>query len=163
MLDVAPRPAADLVPDALPCLRDAAPFEALRDRAEAMNERPKVFLAALGKPAAFGPRATWASNFFAAGGLAAAVPAETREVAALGDALAESGGRVACICGTDKAYAEDAAALATALRDKGARWVLLAGKPGDAVADACIDAFLHQGCDALAVLSETSDATDQPA
>ena len=52
------------------------------------------------------------------------------------------------------------------LRDKGARRLLLAGRPDEAMRDATIDAFIHDGCDALAILSGTLElalAKDQPA
>ena len=59
----------------LPAMRLAEPFEALRnaaDRALAKSEsRPRIFLANLGTPAAFNARATFAKNFFEAGGIEA--------------------------------------------------------------------------------------------
>ncbi len=158
VLDVAPR--AGLIADgALPGQRDAVPFEALRDRAEARAEPPDVFLATLGAPAAFGPRATWARNFLAAGGLAAVPATSEQDVAALAAAFAASSSAVACLCGTDKAYAADGPALVEALRKRGARRVLVAGRSGDGVLDG-IDAFIHDGCDALEVLSATLDVVD---
>ena len=168
VLDIAPRPLAEPGPDALPCLRDAAPFEALRTRADAFADEgagPVVFLATLGAPAAFGPRATWAANFFAAAGLATAIPVEERDVSALIGAFVESRASVACLCGTDKAYAATAAEAAGALRDKGAQKVLIAGRSDDeaAMREAGVDAFIHAGCDALVVLSDVLDATGRPA
>ena len=157
VLDVAPRDAPPLAAGALPRLRDAAAFEALRDRAAAGSNAPNVFLATLGTPAAFGPRATWARNFFAAAGLAAVPATDEQDVAALASSFAASGGSVACLCGTDKAYSADAETLVQALRDKGARRVLLAGRPGGETTDAGIDVFIHEGCDALAILSATLD------
>ena len=162
VLDVRAREAAAASAGALPCLRDAVPYEALRDRAEAIardGKRPTVFLAAMGAPAAFGPRATYAVNFLAAAGLAAVPPSiEAQDAASVAKSFGESEAEVACLCGTDKAYAADAAPLAKALRDKGARWVLLAGRPGKGFADAGIDAFIHDGCNAPAVLAATLDA-----
>ena len=166
ILDIARRDPAPTAPGALPCLRDAAPFEALRDRAEARPEPPRVFLATLGTAAAFGPRATWARNFFAAAGLAATPEKSEQNLEALVANFVESGAEVACLCGTDKAYAADAKTVAQALRDKGARRLLLAGRPDEAMRDATIDAFIHDGCDALAILSGTLElawAKDQPA
>ena len=56
-------------------IRLAEPFEALRDASDAMlaktGARPKVFLATLGKPSDFTARATFAKNFFEAGGIEA--------------------------------------------------------------------------------------------
>ena len=61
--------------DALPCLRLAQPFEALRDASDRMlattGARPKIFLANLGAIADFTARATFAKNFFEAGGIEA--------------------------------------------------------------------------------------------
>ena len=61
--------------DALPPMRLAEPFEALRDRSDAMlkksGARPKVFLANLGTAADFTARATFAKSFFEAGGIEA--------------------------------------------------------------------------------------------
>ena len=162
VLDVASREAPPAVADgALPGQRDAVPFEALRDRAEARAEPPEVFLATLGAPAAFGPRATWARNFLAAGGLAAVPATSEQDVAALAAAFAASGSAVACLCGTDKAYAADGPTLVEALRKRGARRVLVAGRSGDGVLDG-IDAFIHDGCNALEVLSATLDVAQTP-
>ena len=57
----------------LPAMRLAQPFEALRDASDrwlaATGARPKIFLANLGTPADFSARATFAKNFFEAGGI----------------------------------------------------------------------------------------------
>ena len=59
--------------DALPAMRLAAPFEALRDRSDRIlkdkGTRPKIFLANLGTPADFTARATFAKSFFETGGI----------------------------------------------------------------------------------------------
>ncbi len=56
----------------LPQLRVAEPFEALRERADALGEsRPRVFMANLGRIADFTARATFLQNLLAAGGVAA--------------------------------------------------------------------------------------------
>ncbi|HUZ33854.1 MAG TPA: methylmalonyl-CoA mutase family protein [Xanthobacteraceae bacterium] len=56
-------------------VRLAAPFEALRDASDLVlaksGARPKIFLATLGSQAEFTPRATFARNFFEAGGIEA--------------------------------------------------------------------------------------------
>ena len=161
VLDVAANPADPARGNALPCLRDAAPFEMLRDRADAIaarDMRPAVFLATLGSPAAFGPRATWAANFFAAAGVEAETPREERDAGALAESFAASGSRVACLCGTDQAYAGSAAEVTRALRDKGASRLLLAGRKDESWGDIAIDAFVHEGCEALAILEATLDA-----
>jgi methylmalonyl-CoA mutase len=61
--------------DALPPMRLAAPFEALRDRSDQIlrdrGARPKVFLANLGSAADFTARASFAKSFFETGGIEA--------------------------------------------------------------------------------------------
>ena len=56
-------------------MRLAAPFEALRDKSDAMLKksgvRPKMFLANLGTAADFTARATFAKSFFETGGMEA--------------------------------------------------------------------------------------------
>jgi methylmalonyl-CoA mutase len=122
-----------------------ADFEALRDEpAEA-----KVFLATMGTIAAHTARATFATNLFAAGGIDVVNEGRHDDVDAV---LAHySGQPVVCLVGHDNAYAEWGAELAEALREAGATWVVLAGKPVDGIdtEDTCatgVDAldFLHR-------------------
>jgi methylmalonyl-CoA mutase len=134
------RPAAAAVSGGLPRHRYAEAFERLRDRSDAhlaaTGSRPAVHLATIGSPAAYGPRVTFATNLFAAGGITVTT---------------EPGGAVACICGPDRAYPEQAAALAEQLRAGGAVRVLLAGRgdfPG-------VDGYVFSGGDALAMLTTT--------
>ncbi|MGY1753215.1 methylmalonyl-CoA mutase subunit beta [Blastococcus sp. SYSU D01042] len=138
------QPAADLhAGGGLPRVRAAQEYEALRDAADAAATRPAVYLATIGPIARHTARASFAGNLFQAGGLA--TPS--------GDGaggLADAGTTVACICGTDKDYAEQAAALAAALKQAGATQVWLAGKPDLAVDG--VDGYVHAGCDALDVL-----------
>ena len=92
--------------------------------------RPKIFLATLGKAADFTPRATFAKNFFEAGGIEA-VSSEDDD-ATLDRAFKASGAALACLCGADKTYESEAAAAAAALKAAGARHIYLAGRPGEA-------------------------------
>jgi methylmalonyl-CoA mutase len=80
VLDVRPATAvsygeASITFEALPPMRLAAPFEALRDRSDQILKetgvRPKVFLANLGTAADFTARATFAKSFFETGGIEA--------------------------------------------------------------------------------------------
>ncbi len=138
-------------------IRWATPFEALRDKAEAQAKRPAVFFATLGSLAAFGARAQFARNLFAAGGVGSVGEEEeyvSRE--AMIDAFRSSQTRVAVICGTDATYAEDAENAAQRLKAAGADWVVLAGRPGESEAklrEAGIDQFVFTGQDALAELT----------
>ena len=75
--------------------------------------------------------------------------------------LADAGTTVACICGTDKDYAEQAAGLAAALKDAGDTHVWLAGKPDLAVDG--VDGYVHAGCDALDVLRTVHEQLGVPA
>jgi methylmalonyl-CoA mutase len=154
MPEFEPRRAATRVPgNALAPIRWAAPFETLRDKAEGRTKRPAVFFATLGALAAFGPRAQFARNLFAAGGVGAVGEEEeyaSRE--AMIDAFRRSQTRVAVICGTDATYAEDAQNAAQRLKAAGADWVMLAGKPGDhesGLRAAGVDQFVFTGQDAL--------------
>ena len=132
----------------LPKVRAAQEFEAFRDAADAASasnggERPRVYLATIGPVARHTARATFAGNLFQAGGLG--TPAGNGA-----EGLAAAGTTVACICGTDRDYAESGAALAKELREAGAGQVWLAGKPGLAIDG--VDGYVFAGCDALSVL-----------
>ncbi|GAB3909937.1 methylmalonyl-CoA mutase family protein [Kibdelosporangium lantanae] len=135
----------------LPQVRFAEAYEELRDLSDAQAVRPKVFLATIGPVAAHTTRATFAANLFQAGGIETPNAGATTSPAEVAQAFALSGAEVACVCGTDKAYAEQAAEVARALADAGAAKVLLAGKgdyPG-------VDGYVHIGVDVLAVLRDT--------
>ena len=142
---------------ALPAIRWAAPFEELRQRAEAAPTTPQVFFANLGPLAAFSARAQFARNLFAAGGIAPRGESEEYETRdAMAAALSESGAQVAVICGTDAAYLEAAENAAQRLKAGGARWVVIAGRPGEreaAFRAAGIDQFVFAGQDALEALN----------
>lgn len=153
---------------AFPALRLAAPYEALRDRADALataGQPPRVFLANLGTIAEFTARATFAKNAYEAGGIRAIgndgfAEEGGTDLVALTDAFKASGASIACICGTDAAYAETAAVAAMALIASGASAVHLAGKPGDLempLRAAGISAFLALGMDLPAFLSPLLD------
>ncbi len=123
--------------------RDSEAFEALRARVEASPRSVAVIPLGLAKE--YRARVGFAEGFFAVAGLRA-TPRE------LGPGL-----DVACICGSDERYATDAVATVRALREAGARTIVLAGRPGDLEADlraAGVDAFIFVGCDVLATLEE---------
>jgi len=137
-------------------------YEALRDRADAAGGRPKIFLANLGRIAAFTARATWAKNFFEAGGIEAVTNDGFASLADMVAAFAASGAKAAVICSSDAVYAEQAVDAAVALKDAGAGPLYLAGKPVDADAKAAytaagIEGFVHVGVDVVATLAETLD------
>ena len=71
---------------------------------------------------------------------------------------AYDGQAVVCLAGTDKAYAESGADVIAALREAGARWVVLAGKPGDKTVDpSLVDDTCAMGVDALTFLHTTRE------
>jgi methylmalonyl-CoA mutase len=130
----------------LPLVRYAGDYEELRDRSDAAPERPRVFLATLGPFAAHSARVAFAANLFAAGGIATVTGDVTD-----GPNLITP---VVCLCGSDKSYADDEAAVAVLLlRELGAKHIWLAGK---ADLDG-VDGTLFTGCDALEVLRRTLD------
>jgi methylmalonyl-CoA mutase len=141
-------------------IRLAEPFEQLRDQSYTYlakhGERPRVFLACLGRASDFNARASFAKSLFESGGIEA--------VQGSGDNLMkrfkESGAKLACLCSSDKVYAREATQAAEALIQAGASRVYLAGKPGTdraALEKAGIRTFLHQGCDTLQILNAAYD------
>jgi methylmalonyl-CoA mutase len=138
----------------LPRVRYAQEYEALRDRSDRYlaehRARPRVFLATLGPVAAHTGRAGFAANLFQAGGIETIDPGATNDVVG---AFSDSGATVACLCGSDRSYGEQAADVVTALKKAGAGAVLLAGKPTGAYPD--VDGFVYTGCDALEILTGT--------
>jgi methylmalonyl-CoA mutase len=147
--------------DALPPMRLAAPFEALRDKSDTQlkntGARPKIFLANLGTPADFTARAAFAKSFFETGGIEALDAPGLAEPAALAAAFKASGAAVACLCSSDKVYAALAGAAAKALQAADAKHIYLAGRPGGQEAGlraAGVGDFIFAGGDALATLQE---------
>ena len=123
-------------------------FEALRDE----PAESKVFLATMGTIAAHTARATFAANLFAAGGIDVVNEGRHDDVEAV---LGHYDGQpVVCLVGHDKAYAEWGADLVTGLRDAGARWVILAGKPVEGIET---DDTCAMGVDALDFLTRTRE------
>jgi methylmalonyl-CoA mutase len=143
--------------DALGPMRLAAPFEALRNRSDEIlkgtGARPKVFLACLGTAADFTARATFAKNFFETAGI------EALE-GSLSAAFKESGAALACLCSSDKIYADQALETAKLLQAAGAKHIYLAGRPGEmeaALRAAGVGDFIFAGGDALATLRAAYD------
>jgi methylmalonyl-CoA mutase len=150
-VDRPPLPSAPHPDALLPRIRYAQDFEELRDRADAAAERPAVFLAGLGSLAASAGRSGFAANLFQAAGIQCVTAAG--EVDDLIEAFSKAGTTVACLCSSDKIYADQAAPVAAALREAGATQIWLAGK---AETDG-VDGYLYVGCDALDALRSTLD------
>ena len=159
-LEAPPWPAGPVAGGLAP-FRLAEPFEALRDRAERAGA-PPVFLATLGALADFSPRAQFAANLFAAGGLASlAAEQQHADDTALAAAFRASDARAACLCGSDGAYAERAQGAAQALKAAGCTLLAYAGRPGEQEAmlrAAGVDLFLFAGGDAVEALERMQQA-----
>ena len=157
VLDVAPAPVSAAAATALPRIRLAEPFEALRDASDRVlaktGARPRIFLATLGTPAEFTPRATFARNFFEAGGIEAVTNDGFASVDEIVAVFKSSGAMFACVCSSDDVYARDTIATAKALAPY-ARHLYLAGRPAKqaALQQAGVQSFIYAGGDALATL-----------
>ncbi|MGW9121612.1 methylmalonyl-CoA mutase small subunit [Streptomyces sp. NPDC055663] len=156
-----PSPAGPAAPGGLPRVRRDEAFEALRVRSDAhlaaTGQRPKVFLAALGPAAAHTARASFAANLFQAGGIEPVHDPVSVDATTAADAFRAGGATVACLCSSDALYAEQAEAVAGALRSAGAERVFLAGRPGEY---AGVDEYVFAGSDVVAVLSSLLDRMD---
>jgi methylmalonyl-CoA mutase len=178
VLDVAPirpsPPPSAVTLEPLRHIRLAEPFEQLRAASDRMlaesGARPKIFLANLGVPADFSPRASFARNFFEAGGIAAitndgfapaSLPAAeaSTDLAALVTAFKDSGAALVCLCASDEGYAREAIAAAHALTQAGAPPLYYSGRPAREaeLAAAGIATFIYTGCNALAVLQAAQE------
>lgn len=148
----------------LPHHHMAESFEALRERANAHKQttgkEPAIFLANIGRIAEHTARATFARNFFEAGGVRALSNNGFADQDALTKAFKESGTNTAVICGSDEQYGELAVEFAQSLKNAGATKIYLAGKPGDnkdSFVAAGIEDFVFVGADVLAVCSSVLD------
>ena len=158
-----PAPARRPSAGGLQPIRLAEPFEALRDASDGLlartGARPNVFLATLGTQAEFAARATFAKNFFEAGGIEAA-GGDSIDLPALPAAFKAAGATLACLCSSDKVYEKQAVGAARALKGAGARHIYLAGRPRDqeaALKAVGVQAFIYEGGDALATLTGAYD------
>lgn len=149
------------VSEPLPRQRLSEPFEALRDAAKKMKSPPKVFLANLGKPVDFTARATFARNFFEAGGIAPVTNEGFASPDEAARAFKSSGAKIACICSSDEIYSAEAVVAAKALKAAGARSVWLAGRAGEREAEyraAGIGGYAYAGCDVVVALKSAQEA-----
>ncbi len=141
--------------------RYAAAFEGLRDRSDVFlartGARPRALLLPLGPLAEHNIRTTFTANLLASGGIEAVNPGSV-DAAGVAAAVAEFAGEgaptVAVICGTDKRYQDEVAAIVEAARSAGVTRVYLAG-PEKALGEAGDrpDEFLTAKIDAVQALS----------
>ena len=106
----------------------------------------------MGPVAAHTARADFATNLLAAGGVAVDV-GRRRPTGVEAVVAAYDGQPVVCLAGTDAAYAEWGADLVAALREAGARHVVVAGQADDSVPTTSC----HAGIDALDFLRRTRE------
>lgn len=164
VLDVAAHP-GEAGDGALHPRRFAEPFEAMRDRADAVlaetGARPRIFIAGLGPLARHAERAGFAADLFAAGGIEAARSEPLDGAEAARAAFAGSGARIACLAGTDEDYVALAEPVARALAEAGAARIYVTGREGEAaerLVAAGVHAHIFAGCDALDVLRDALEA-----
>lgn len=152
----------------------AAPFERLRDRSDAhlsaTGSRPRVFLVNIGPVAKHTARATFAQNFYAAGGVEA-VTSETGSDTGFDDPavvlrdLASTTADLVCICSSDDVYADRAVEFAEALSQAGVGPIHLAGKQSeleDALRGAGVERFIHIGVDLVEILTAVHETIGTP-
>ena len=145
--------------DKVPLIRLSEEFEELRELAAVSRAGtpPIVFLACLGPLAQFTARATWTSNVFAAGGIASVGGDAHSGLDDLVAAFKASGAKIAVLVSSDKVYESDAEAAARALKEAGADYLYLAGRPGELeerLRAAGVDTFVYAGCNVLDLLRE---------
>jgi len=147
--------------------REARPFEALRDISDGHlvreGHRPRVFLAALGPPAEHRATVAFVTHAFATAGLATIVDENIVDPAAAAANFAASGSRSAVICAAADRAPELLPRLAAALRDRGARQVLVWGHPGGHESKwwaAGVTGFLYPGCDLLSLLEDVLEVEE---
>jgi methylmalonyl-CoA mutase len=155
------QPSPALPSGGLPRIRWSERHEAMRERADRFSadtgHSPTVLLVPLESPRAASARLSFAGDLLLPAGIETAtlgVTGETATEADFREALTST--TVACLCGTDDAYAASAASVADALRGAGVTTVLLAGQ-AKAAPDAKIDTFLFRGCDAVAIQEQLLD------
>lgn len=154
--EVRPRPVAPQREGLTP-VRDSQVFEALRDRAAAASETPTALLACLGARRDFGARETFTTALLGVAGIAAnLVEGGTAEEFA----AKASGAKFAVLCSSAKVYAEQAVAVATALKQAGVETVYLAGRlseVGAEEASSVIDGEIFAGMDVVTLLNHALD------
>lgn len=153
-----PRPAAP-ARNGLAAHRDAEVFEALRDRAAAAAETPKLFMACLGARRDFGGRETFTGALLGVGGLdhPSSEGGTPDEIVAQ---VKAAGATVVALCSSAKVYAEQAIPVAKALKAAGVGTVFIAGRKAETAsdeADAVIDAEIFDGMDVVGFLASAMD------
>ncbi|GHF28909.1 methylmalonyl-CoA mutase [Kordiimonas sediminis] len=138
--------------------RLAEDFEHLRLQSDKIlaqsGVRPSIVLATIGPVAEYTARATFAKNFFEAGGIETVQVVDIKEVPQLSEKFKEIKSCISVICGSDDRYEQEAENLASLLRKGGCKRVYLAGKMDVPGVDECI----YMGCNLLDVIEGAYDA-----
>jgi len=140
----------------------AEAFEELRDAADALTaarggQRPRVFLATLGNTAQSLPRATYARNFFEAGGFETIEGPGGEDPETIAQAFRDSQAKIAVLCSSDPLYETLVERIAPVLKQNGARTLILAGAPGAREAKdraAGVDRYIFIKCDVPRILRD---------
>ncbi|MDR1853227.1 MAG: methylmalonyl-CoA mutase small subunit [Propionibacteriaceae bacterium] len=156
-IDVRPRPAAP-ERSGMKMVRDSEVFEALRDRANASDPKPEVFLACLGTRRDFGGREGFTKPLLAVAGIQ--VPSSEGGTAA--EIVEQAKGhKFVVLASSAKVYAEQAIEVAAALKAAGVETVYLAGAlketGNEDEAAKVIDGTVFAGMDVVAFLTEALD------
>ncbi len=139
-----PRAPLAVAEGGMPPHRDAAAYEALRDRARALGE-PSVVVRTLGETRDFAARQAFVTNLLAAGGIR----------------VVERGAPVAVIASSRKGYAAHAAGAVTDLRRAGAQRVWVAGRSHELGEHAhLVDGEVFDGSDVVAFLGAVLDTLE---
>ncbi len=146
---------------ALAPMRLAEPFEALRDRSDALldqrGQRPKAYLVAIGSEPVHRRRVAYMREWFEAGGILSVYDGEAATPEQAVARLEASGAALACLCSDDETYATRAPAFAAAIKAAGVKGLTLAGRPGELEPNlraAGVDNFIFLGGDAVAALGD---------
>ncbi len=146
----------------LPLRRSAQAFEDLRMHSDGLlaktGNRPSIFMANLGAPADFTARATFAKNFFEAGGIEAVPGNGGLSIADIAKQFTGSNSKIAVLCGTNAQYDDFAIELAAALKEKGCRRVYLAGPPNAVPDGSEIDDFAYMGANVIETVGRAYEA-----
>lgn len=138
----------------------AEPFERLRDASDDFSRlygfRPRVLLINIGTPAESNARAGFSRGLFEAGGFEVLESGQVERAQQAAAAFSESGANIVVLCSTDDRYASCVADFGPALRQAGARTIVLAGNPGEREHEfraAQVDRFIYIKCDVLGTLT----------
>lgn len=138
--------------------RLASEFESIRREVDKYvvrsSQRPKIFVATLGRLSEFSMRLDFTRNFFAVAGIDIEVSQEGLSKDQLVTAWKYSGCKIVCLCGSDKHYEREAESLVEMLKNASADYVYLSGK------FSCdgINKNIYLGQNAIEVLKSTVEA-----